>query len=340
VQSISLYDVFTAGWIAPTSGTGTGVTPRGPLSGPNRSLDLGGCARLAGPLDASLVAQLQTAFLEGRVAPNVAPQGCTHIGGKHDNATGYATIDVVRNCDTHMPTSAEYWTGDIAYDNVLTGDYQQVDADYGMAEGTPLVHIRTVENMDRTFYGQYQSATTPHLDRRQPLPSTFAARWIQKHVGPAASRASYRIWREVEFDVERCRDGEEQVEDVSEFVRFDEQESAIALRRYGCCVLPIYRHRFELTVTSTSELSDDEVFPQLTNGAIAGWMYLNLDSRRHPSRPSQNWVVVSMHAPGQYAVTYDATPLGNGCSPRAAGSEVDPTGGDGTIGPMPNENTP
>jgi hypothetical protein len=337
VQSISLYDVFVSGWIAPVTGTGTQVTPRGPLSARNRSLDLSECERLAGPLDAALIPELQRAFLDGRVAPGVAPQGCTRIGGKHDNATGYATIDVVRNCDLHMPDTPEYWTDDIAFDNVLTGDYQQVDVDNATAEGLPLVHIRTVEHTEHTFYSQFQNPTTPRLDRRQPLPSVFAARWVQRHVGPASSRTSYRIWREIEFDVERCRGGEAQVEDIAEFVRFDEQESAVATRRYGCCVLPIYI-RDELPVTSTTEVSDDDVFPQLDNGALGGWMYLNLDSRRHAPRASQSWVVVSMKEPGVYSVAYDAMPLGNGCSPPAPLSEVQPSAGDGTIGPLPDGN--
>jgi hypothetical protein len=45
-----------------------------------------------------------------------------------------------------------------------------------------------------------------------------------------------------------------------------------------------------------------------------------------------------MKEPGVYSVAYDAMPLGNGCSPPAPLSEVQPSAGDGTIGPLPDGN--
>ena len=76
-------------------------------------------------------------------------------------------------------------------------------------------------------------------------------------------------------------------------------------------------------------------------------MYLNLNSGTttggvntvlHPAfgpRPSQNWVVISMTGAGStaglFGVEFDATWLGNGCSPAAAGSTAN--GGTVPIGP-------
>ena len=53
------------------------------------------------------------------------------------------------------------------------------------------------------------------------------------------------------------------------------------------------------------------------------------------TRPSQNWVTVTMTAGGStaglFGVEFDATRLGNGCSPAAARSAAD--GGQMAIGP-------
>ena len=56
------------------------------------------------------------------------------------------------------------------------------------------------------------------------------------------------------------------------------------------------------------------------------------DSSTNPNclRQNQSWVMVSMYAEGRFAVLFDATPLGNGCS------KSPPNGT--TIGPAPNVN--
>ena len=71
---------------------------------------------------------------------------------------------------------------------------------------------------------------------------------------------------------------------------------------------------------------------ELTNGATAGWMYLNLDNATNDTPlASQNWVVVSMRAEGRYSVDFDAAWLANGCTPEEPISEV--TTGSEVIGP-------
>ena len=80
----------------------------------------------------------------------------------------------------------------------------------------------------------------------------------------------------------------------------------------------------------------------MPNGAVAGWMYVNLDNDSrtffgdidfvHPW-PSQNWVVSTMRAEGRYSVDMDAAALGNGCSAQAPVTEV--TSGTAIIGPLP-----
>ena len=59
-----------------------------------------------------------------------------------------------------------------------------------------------------------------------------------------------------------------------------------------------------------------DIVPPNASGAVAGWLYLNLDSLNDPGNPaaSQNWVIVSMSALG-YGVDFDAPALGNGAGP-------------------------
>src|SRR5687768_13030484 len=153
VQTISLYDVIANGVIGSASGTGKNVTPRGRFSDPNPALDLGACAVLPGGLDAASIPYMQAALTEGKIG------ACTTAGGVHEHAVGYATIDVVRACTTNLPTERKYWTEDIAFDNVLLGEFHQVDGPNNFAQGEAMVHIRAIPEgggasagFPRTFY--------------------------------------------------------------------------------------------------------------------------------------------------------------------------------------------
>jgi len=366
VQSINLYDVIERGVVAPDAGTGTHVTGRGAYSVRNSALDLSACAQLPGQLGEPYVIRMQSAFLNGMVPDFGELAGCNNVGYEHDNAVGYATIDLVRNCSTNNPFAEEYWTEDLAYDNVLIGDHQQIHSSNNFAQGSPLVHIRAIpeggtlaERLElprkfdagfkRTFYAPYQPALSPKLDGRQPLPSVFAARWIQG--GVSMLQTELKIWREGSRGREAtCATYDDNSLGFAEVVRFDEQENAVgdtangyALRdtRVGTNMyLPPLTY---LPTTSRTFTSDASVYPPLANGAIAGWMYLNLDNdtggyRGNYIQPwsSQNWVVTTMRSEGRYSVDMDAAALGNGCSAQAPLTEV--TSGDAIIGPLSNVN--
>jgi hypothetical protein len=343
VQSINLFDILERGNIAPDSGTGTEIHDRGEFSDVNTALDLSRCDRLPGALDVAYLNRMQDAFIRGMVEPlgNVVP-GCDIVGSVHQFATGYATIDVVGSCTENQPIDEEYFTEDIRYDNVLTGDYQQIDSDQNYAQASPLVHIRAMPeggtpssrrtgasnrvNFERTFYDHYAPAT--HSDGRQPLPATFAARWIQG--GPLSFRTMFKIWREVPTGAGAICDDYEGNSDmrVTEVVVFDENENFVAHRTP--IELPVRR----LPGTSIIEAADD-MLPQLTNGAVSGWTYFNLDTNDDHGDATQNWVIVSMRSQGQYSVDLDAIALGNGCSPEVGTSDAWADGGV-TIGPAPN----
>jgi hypothetical protein len=356
VQAINLYDVLARGRIAPENGTGTELTPRrGLYSDPNHDIDLTGCAHLPGTLDPSYVQRMRSAFTVGVVAE------CKDAGGTHANAIGYATIDVVRTCSGHLPTDRLYWLEDIAFDNVLIGDSLQVDGGNGYAQGNPLVHIRAIPEggtpaerratpgkfdagFPRTFYRRYQAAGEARFDARQPLPSTFAAQW--NIGGQNGFVTSFKIWREGLTPGVSCADAQQERElDYVESVSFDQAENAAGNRLPGRTPGAAGFPRWEpLPPVSKTVVNDSEVFTTIANGAVAGWLYLNLDkcfSDSYGCRDAvagQNWVVVSHRKPGHFAADTDAYALGNGCAPATPKTEI--SGGDGLLGPAANENQP
>jgi len=341
VQAINMYDIIARGIIAPDAGTGTDVTDRGDYSVINGDLALGACDRLPGALDDAYVVRMQSAFIDGTVPALGDLPGCNNVGNPHDNAVGYATIDLADLCSTSLPTDPGYFTTEIRFDNVLIGDYQQVNSANNFAQGNPLVHIRAIPeggepgepaiiNFDRTFYSRFQAGGV--LDRRQPLPSIFAARWING--GASGFETSFKIWREGNTinGNRTCATWDDNVTSIAEIVTFDEAENAwgdVPESR----VSPPITQEFTLPETSLTSVGDAP-YPQPDNGAIAGWIYLNLDNDDADQIASQNWVIVSMRAEGRYSVDFDAAWLANGCTPEEPVSEVT-TGTDGVdiIGP-------
>jgi hypothetical protein len=336
VQSINLYNVIYQGVIAPDAGTGTDLSDFGDFSVANTDLNLNDCDELPGAIPPVYVARMQSAFTLGRVdAISAEFPACTTVGRAHTNAIGYATIDVADLCSIALPTSSTYFLTEIRFDNVLIGDYQQVNSTNNFAQGNPMVHIRAipeggepgepaVTNFDRTFYSRYQAGGT--LDRRQPLPSVFAARWIN---GSADEfRTSYKIWREgrVTAGTGNCAFWPTNVTSLTETVIFDEEENPEGAAPSDVISPPIST-TYTLPETSLVSVTDTTVFPRPTTGAVAGWVYMNLDNVAADGIASQNWVIVSMRAQGRYSVDFDAAWLENGCSPEMGLSEVNTPGG-------------
>jgi len=355
VQAINLYDVIVRGTIAPPSGTTPATTP-GVLSAAAGNLRVTlDCASSPALLPASLIIALRSSLTTGVFNPGGAVKGCSTVGGVHANAIGYATIDVVANCTNLLPTDPAYYTTDLLFDNVLIGDYQQlggVPAGTGAASafdaaGNPMVHIRAVPEgsgagsnvptgLPYTFYDRYTPAFTRTIDRRQPLPSSFAARYIQSR--PGALATNFTIWREG-HDVPGASCASYLNNDsmaTGEIVRFDEHENPVT---FGCSPgSPEGCNSYPNLSVASATSSDSFTYPSLSGTDAGGWMYLNLNNggdRRYSSqanlaptgstatagpRPSQNWVTISMFgtvAGSRMTAELDAAPLGNGCSPAA-----------------------
>ena len=337
VQAINLYDIIQRGRIAePGTSSDSDTGRRSADNDANPLLDITNCDRLAVIIREPLLTDLKNALTIGRTT------GCgtARIGGVHTNAIGYVTVDLAESCNTSLPTDAGYFTTRVLYDNVLIGDYQQVNSSQNFAQGNPMVHIRAipeggapgadVTNFDRTFYSRYQAGGT--ADRRQPLPSTFAARWISG--GATAFQTSFKIWREGTTGAGAgCSVTANSAIAITEFVRFDEEENPTTFTPDEI-ISPVPPGGVSLPETSKTNVTNG-IFPPNPDGAVAGWMYLNLDNG-NPNVPfaSQNWVIVSMAADGRYSVDFDAAWLGNGCSPAAPVTDED--GGIPAIGPADN----
>jgi hypothetical protein len=340
VQSINLYDVLARGRIASETSMDSEVGPRSADNDMNPLHDVPLCAAAPDPLPVRVLEDLRSALTVGR---NTACASA-RIGAAHVNAIGYATIDVVRNCGSAMPVDSGYFTSELLYDNVLIGDYQQVNRVNNFAQGNTLVHIRAVPegglsggattNFSRTFYSRLQNGGT--ADRRQPLPSTFAARWI--FGGTGELKASVKLWREGGTGAAAgCAVSSNARSPLPDIVRFDGEEnpSGFAPDCVILCPEPFW------DVPSVRRIGIDnsgEHVPPNPDWSLAGWMYYNLSYQSWSGPPDdeakQGWVVVSMAAEGRFSVDFDAASMGNGCSPRAPYTAED--GSAPAIGPSPN----
>jgi len=362
VQGINFYDIFSHGVVA--SGTSNATKPgelslaQNPQFLPDAATT---CANLPGSLGPTLTADLRTAFTTGKIA---AP-GCAvvhNVGGLHVNAIGYATIDVVADCDTQSPVGPTYF-GEILFDNVLTGDYQDLNpnpATGNYAGGNPLVHIRAVPeggsagqviatSLPYTFYDLYTAGTSRAQDRRQPLPSAFMPRFIAG--GTTAFNTNLKIWREAFAAPAACPTSYVNNSNlpITENVRFDEHENPTFYSFLCAFQCPPGEPGIPSVLALSS--STTSLLPAFsTSGDVGGWLYFNLNNggssaysvapgrnfrfgtTRGGPRQSQAWMITSMFAEGRYSVDMDALAIGNGCSPAPELSMRSP------IGPAPNPN--
>jgi hypothetical protein len=391
VESINLKDILVRGIVASPAGTGptTAKSPLGELTlppngpgytNPNFKAVID-CDALPGIIPERLMAAVRQALTAGVYNPGGSASCPNQVGSSHadGNAIGYATIDIVASCTSRLPSDPLYYMNDLLFDNVLIGDYQQIGPHPSSASaafdagGNPMVHIRAVPEgggagsnvvteLPYTFYDRYTPAGNRVRDRRQPLPSTFAARYIQG--GPGAFATNYTIWREG-FGAGACgaslafNNGALPGADV---LRFDEHDNVNA---NNPCYFECYPSYQAILPATSSTSTSSFVYPYVASGDVGGWMYLNLNnggstgysvttnsvggfaivitgpgstsslapigSRTVGPRPSQNWVTATMFGnlgTKHLVAEFDAASLGNGCTPAAmVGGIIGPAGG-------------
>jgi hypothetical protein len=332
-QSFNMYDLLANG-SSPRTSANDHVGDRS-LSTNSQHVSLDACGNLGGQLTQDALTEVQTALTTGR--PSAAALNGCKVGGEHPTlAVGYVTVDVVNSCSSVSPLDSAYYSQVLLFDNVLTGDYERFNPDPTVgnyAGGNPLVHIKAVpeggkagsiipagNSLPYTFYDRFTPQAARRIDRRQPLPAAFAARFIEG--GTANFATDYAIWREGmdHLGPGGCNVSASSAMPYGSIIRFDEMENptvaALAPGKSGTSLL---------TFPATSAKSTaSSAFPPRVSSSVTGWMYLNLDNAAGASasasspyslaRPSQNWVIVHLRADGRYAVDYDATTISNGCT--------------------------
>ncbi|MCU1229646.1 MAG: hypothetical protein JWO97_2530, partial [Acidobacteria bacterium] len=238
VQSVNLRDVLVSGAIPQTpTGAIAGSLSQSNHGNPNHLPSMvSDCAKRPQAVPAYTLGELRQILTTGIVSSNSCSM---RVGGKHANAIGYATIDVVATCSTSNPSSPSYLGTELLFDNVLTGDYQYLNPSSTIgndAGGSPLVHIRAIPeggpagsnvatNLPFTFYDRLTVANATSkrsIDRRQPLPTAFAAHYLQSWLSDASTRLY--IWRESSGGPNpTCDSYARNSDDIfTEIVRFDE----------------------------------------------------------------------------------------------------------------------
>jgi hypothetical protein len=338
---------------------------------------------LPGRIPSGLLTDIQNALSVGTYSTCSGRVGGNNGAG---NAEGYVTVDVADECSQLLPTDPTFFTSDILFDNTLIGDYINVNpsstvGNYAGAEtmvhikaipeggpnanadlGTPAIARGTDTFFPFTFYDRYTNpglTTGREIDRRQPLPGTFGARYIEDiPTGPTGFATRFAIWREGRVAgnagcaaLTAAGTGNSVYAfnaniPVRRIVRFDEHENpSLAV---GCQISPCAQEAAFVTEEASRNLTNSGgAFPQDFTGTadLGGWMFLNLNGNGcttavasgqtvacsaadRPLGESQSWVTVNMQAEGRFGIDFDAAYLQNGCTPAPGPSDV--------IGPGPN----
>lgn len=252
-------------------------------------------------------------------------QPVVHLGGlcaglAHGDkiARGYVTIDVVNVCSTQYQGSPGHFgpggTGTASNDNVLWGDFSQVDPEAGEAYGDTLVHIEAFAKNPETsvaghytFYGKYVNWTA--VDNREPLATTFGARY--SNLDPFSRGTDLIVWRDPKVNQTPflcpAQSGRPSWYPLpfEGFVAFDEEENPVvpAGKFFGAAAQRV-------PVSS------------LGIPYAAGWAFLNLNTYvpaaglnpPEDPRAAQAWVMaVTSDRSGSLKVGYDAIQYDSAC---------------------------
>jgi len=291
-QQLDLHSVICAGVLPPT---GKAVSPHSPFSDP--AVEFPGCNQTATP---GLQPVYDNPVITGSLL-NRLQNGCTGLplpsNGEcagwpygDQRARGYMTIDVVTKCSTNFPSDAAYYTnGVIGFDNRLLGWFSLREGAGGTPHTYSAVHIEAaptnLQDGDTTFYGRYVPVATPSVDRREPLPTTWAA----LYAGASGGKAPILAWRETSSAAASFTCGTpppappptppawyplpmSMIVGGGPFISFDETGAATAV----ASSLALASQRVEVGAGLASD----------------GWLYLNLQHPQSPTSPGQGWVAV------------------------------------------------
>jgi hypothetical protein len=268
---------------------------------------------------------------------------CSGFNYGDNVARGYITIDNVTQCSLEFPSSAAYWTGIAAFNNVLWGDYFYVNPTGNFAQGETLVHseactpgngyigfvgtgtsgVNTCPFAagDYTFYGRY--VTGLGTDQRESLATTFATRYLNGGIFNGGTSLVY--WRDSKTvpGAPGAPNGPFTCGgnvtwyplNQADVVAFDEQENSTNLCFQGDNVSPpiggadtCFPLESGRVFLQGGNIPGDNPTPPYT----FGWMYINLNTTVagglfNPT--AQAWMTAVMDASGLFSVGYDAIKL-------------------------------
>lgn len=114
---------------------------------------------------------------------------------------GYVTVDAINACSLLLPSDPVYINNYLTQQNVMWGTFFTVDRGSKRSYGGSLVNVQasftnpevTVPG-EYTFYGRLGSWSA--VDRRQPLATTFGARFVNTGGSGFPSTTSLLVWRD------------------------------------------------------------------------------------------------------------------------------------------------
>lgn len=247
-------------------------------------------------------------------------------------ARGYITVDTVTQCTLQTPADVGYFSGGVADTrNILWGDYMYVNPAQNFAQGEALVHVEScipgsgyrgyvgngaglcpLAPGTYTFYGRY--ATAAGQDQREPLATTFAARY------QGINKTDLLVWRDTKLPP-TGNNGKRTCGTQpawfpladTDVVAFDTAENATdecASMSSSSC-FPLATQRVNL---KTGNAIADAIKPPGT----AGWLFLNLN-HTVAGDPfpgvAQAWVSTIRTSDGRFSTGSNAIQLDNALSP-------------------------
>jgi hypothetical protein len=320
VQTINLRDIFTTGTLPRTADKDRDpsdiYSPQGQFSFSDVSFP--GCEGLPPqPLPASLADSLQRAH-SGRPSSLFQNQ-CAGVDRNQPQVVrGYVTVDVVKRCTTLRPSDPGYFGSDgvAGFDNVLWGDFFQVDPGGRFAQGDGLVRIEARPGGfgpgSRTFYGRYVQGSG--ADGREPLATAWASRYLNG--GPFDGGTDLIAWRSVPWAGSSFPCGTRPAgfpQAQQELFAFDEEENVqLANQTFPGIPPPVVI----LTPFPGAANRVRIGGPDLPVPFDFGWLLLDLAPfvNAPPDPYAQGWVGQVSSAQGRFSVGFQSTHLGDLCA--------------------------
>ncbi len=288
VQTIDMRSVLT-GSVPVTASAGQDptrqISPQGQISQDINFASCGG--QLPPPAVPAFLQDHMRASLTGRASSIHGGQCVGRNMGQPGVARGYVTVDTVNNCTLRFPTDPGYFVGggigDATNQNVLYGDYQFVDLAAGFAAGDALVHLRasatdvaTSTPGNYTFYGRLVGFSA--ADNREPLSTTFAARFVAAKAYKQENRAVLQQY----------------LPPASELIVWRDTKSAP--QPFACGGAPSWYplHQADLAAF------DEQENPQGLNGQVpfpAATQRVAVASSALPVTPESGWLFLNLNTP-------------------------------------------